>query len=246
MSTPSPPPDPLRAASPDARSARLSIAALLSLIIHAAALAGMAATPGSGRVGLPTIFVQPGPVLVARLAPRPAALPELTPPPLIAAEVPTPAPPAPAVAPTPAPPTPATVVRSLPQAPPRPSTEGVEVTVRVVFDADRLPRELADGLATDYPQKPGRLPGPNRTLALPYPESALRERHGGKVHALVRLDSSGNVVATVLDPPASEFASTVGDALAELRFLPAQHGGNPVAYWIAFEITFSIAGGAPK
>lgn len=246
MSTPSPPPDPPRAAYSDARGARLPIAALLSLAVHAAALAGMAAAPGAGRVGLPTIVVPPGPVLVARLAPRPGAQPELPPPPQIAADVPSPAPPATAVAMVPAPPAPAPVARSLPQALPRPSTEGVEVTVRVVFDADRLPRELADGLTTDYPYKPGRLPGPNRTLALPYPETALRERHGGKVHALVRLDPGGNVVATVLDPPASEFAPTVADALAELRFVPAQHGGTPVAYWIAFEITFSVAGGPPR
>ena len=245
MSTPSLPPAPPPTAYPDARGARLSIAGLLSLIVHAAALAGMAAPP-SGRVGLPTVFVQPGPVLVARLAPLPSALPELPPPPLIAAEVPTPAPAAPAVAPKAAPPTPATVARSLPQAPPRPSTEGVDITVRVVFDADRLPRDLADGLVTDYRYKPGRFPGPNKALALPYPETALRDRLSGSVHVLLHLDATGSVVRSTFDPEDSEFAPTVRAALSELRFIPAQLGGAPIPYWIAFEITFSIAGGAPK
>jgi TonB family protein len=216
---------------------RLTVAAVLSLALHLTALVGLAIHSRSGQPGLelPVPGVPPGPALVARLVPMPAAEPAVAPLPVIAAAIPAPAAPPESVATA----APVPVTRGLPR-PARPSMEGADVAVRTLFDAGRLSRELGETLANDYPNRPARFPGPNKALALPYPESALRDRRSGTVQVLLRLDAAGTVVATRLDPADSEFSATVRDALAELRFIPAQSGGAPVPYWIAFEVTFSI------
>ena len=223
----------------------LWIAAVLSLVVHAALLATLGSVLTSAwRDSESTADSGSGAPLQATLSPR---ISEAIP------ETPSPEPPVEVAAPLPPPPT-------LPSAPPLPPglgqtgtgnagvlrpplpppTDVGDVAVGATTDISGFGPAIAARLAQQFPVKPGRLPRLHRTLTITYPEWALRDRRSAHVDALLLLDAKGNVMETMLEPDDPIFGPAVREALASAVFLPAQAADTALPYWIALEFVFAI------
>jgi hypothetical protein len=102
--------------------------------------------------------------------------------------------------------------------------------------------DLAQRMASRYPQQPARPPRVEGSLAVLYPVKAAAEGRSLTLSALLSIDAEGHVVEVRVLPDDSVFVAAVMAALRNARFSPATGDGKPIPYWAVLDFAFKIDG----
>lgn len=212
-------------------AARLAVALVLSIVVHAVAMVAIRARPPE-LAGGPS-----GPVITARLVPEAPGekVPETAPDPPQPAQATIPATPEPMVEPGRPAVEPAAPAKpaAAPQ-PPTPSTQregGLEVPV--FQDPTYYPARMLD----EYPR-------PVADVPLRYPPRASRENVAGKVTLLLLIDDSGKLseASVVSADPPGYFEEAAVAAFRDVTFVPGRRNGRAVRSRVLITVAYEPEG----
>jgi len=212
-------------------AARLAVALVLSVVVHAVAVVVIRARPPE-LAGGPS-----GPVITARLVPEAPGdkAPEAAPDPPEPAQSPAPALPEPVAEPgRPAaePAVPAKPATAAAAPPPSTQREG-GLEVPVFQDPTYYPARMLD----EYPRPVAEVP-------LRYPARASREHVAGKVTLLLLIDESGRLseASVVSADPSGYFEEAAVAAFREVTFVPGRRNGRAVRSRVLITVAYEPEG----
>ena len=116
------------------------------------------------------------------------------------------------------------------------------IGVGIIEDPSKLGPGYAARLATRFPQRVSKPPVLIGTPVMSYPQAALESGVQRRVAVLVTVRADGTIDEAQLAHEDPLFGPAVIEALKNVRFAPAEIGGDTVPYWAIVEFVFVIGG----
>jgi hypothetical protein len=116
----------------------------------------------------------------------------------------------------------------------------VLITSRTLQDASKLGASYAEALARQFPDRVQREPQLRSPLVVLYPRAGIDKRMSARIAAQLTINENGEIVERRLIPDEPVFGPAVAEALAGVRFSPAEIEGKAVPYYVIIEFAFAI------
>jgi hypothetical protein len=116
------------------------------------------------------------------------------------------------------------------------------VTGGIILDAAKVGSRYAAALAQAFPERPARRPQLMSPPVLSYPRAAIESRTQARIAAILTIDERGEIVEKLIVPNDPVFGPVVSEALEQVRFRAADTDGISVRYWTILEFEFWIDG----